>query len=134
MAALLWHGPARVPVPGAVRVGGLALTLAGAAFSLAGVRALGRDLTPFVDPRPGAGLRTDGVYACSRNPVYAGLLAGAAGWVAVRGRPEPAVALAVLAAVLHVKTGLEEERLRERFGADYERYAERTPRLLGVRR
>jgi protein-S-isoprenylcysteine O-methyltransferase Ste14 len=52
----------------------------------------------------------------------------------LRRRPEPRVALTVLAAVLHVKAGVEERRLHERFGDAYVEYAARTPRLIGLPR
>lgn len=133
-AGLFWPGPPMWTTPGAVRVGAACVVVGGGLLAAAGGRDLGRDLTPFVDPRAGAGLRTGGSYAISRNPIYAGLLAAAVGVAVLRARPEPLIAAAALAAVLHVKTGLEEPRLRERFGAEYARYAARTPRLLGRRR
>jgi protein-S-isoprenylcysteine O-methyltransferase Ste14 len=107
---------------------------AGSALAAQGARDLGRDLTPFVEPRAGAGLRTTGAYAASRHPVYAGLLSGSAALAVLRRRPEPLAAVAVLAAVLHRKAAVEEGRLRARFGPAYDEYAARTPRLLGVPR
>jgi protein-S-isoprenylcysteine O-methyltransferase Ste14 len=130
-AAVLWPGRARWRLPRPARSAALGAVLAGGALSLAGVRALGVDLTPFVDPRPGAELRTTGVYQLSRNPIYAGLLLGVCGFSLLRRRPEPLVAAAALAAVLHVKAGVEERRLTERYGAAYTAYAARTPRLVG---
>ena len=104
----------------------------GGLVSLAGLRDIGRDLTPFVDPKVGAGLRTGGSYALSRHPIYGGLLVVSAGVAVLRARPEPLLAVGVLAVVLHVKTGVEERVLRRRFGAEYEQYAARTPRLVGL--
>lgn len=130
-AGLAWPGRARWSLPRSVSLLALAVGAAGTALAGEGLRQLGRDLTPFVDPRPGASLRTTGAYRISRNPIYAGLLAAGAAAAVLRRRPEPLVAFAALAAVLHVKSGVEEGRLRERFGAVYEEYAARTPRLLG---
>jgi len=85
-------------------------------------------------PRGGARLQTAGPYEISRNPVYAGLLVAGAAVAVLRRRPEPLVAFAALAAVLHVKSGVEEARLRDRFGDEYAVYAARTPRLIGLPR
>jgi protein-S-isoprenylcysteine O-methyltransferase Ste14 len=131
-AALLWPGRARWRLPRAVTAGCLAAAAAGAVLTEEGVRTLGRDLTPFVTPREGAGLATDGAFRLSRNPVYAGLLVAGGSLAVLRRRPEPLLAFAALAAVFHVKVGVEEKRLRARFGAEYDAYAARTPKLLGV--
>jgi len=132
MAALLWPGRSG-RLPRVVRGCGAAAVLAGAALAGAAAARLGRELTPVVDPLPGARLQTGGVFAISRHPVYTGLLIASAGWTAWRGRREPLVAAMVLSAVLHVKAVLEERRLTARFGAEYRAYAARTPRLLGRR-
>lgn len=131
MAGLLWPGRGRWRLPWPVTAGAVAVTAAGAALGAAGLRAQGAQLTPRVAPPAGAGLLTDGPYRVSRHPVYAGLLIGAAGWAVLRRRPEPLLAWAALAAVLHLKTDLEERSLRARFGAAYDDYAARTPRMLG---
>lgn len=134
IAGLLWPGRGRWWLPGVVRAGALAVTTAGAILAAAGLRQLGTDVTPRVEPRDAAPLRTSGVYAVSRNPVYAGLLIGATGFAVLRGRREPLLAAAALAGVLHLKVNVEERRLQARFGEEYERYARRTPRLVGLPR
>ena len=134
MAGLLWPGRPRWRLSALATAGAAAATAAGAALGLAGLGAQGRHLTPSVEPQAGAPLLTAGPYRLSRNPVYAGLLAGAAGFAVLRRRVEPLVAYTALAVVLHVKTGMEEKALHARFGADYDAYAARTPRLLGLPR
>jgi protein-S-isoprenylcysteine O-methyltransferase Ste14 len=131
-AGLAWPGaPAwRLPRPAAALV--VLVGAGGTALAEEGLRFLGRDLTPFVEPRSQARLQTAGPYEISRNPVYAGLLAAAAAAAVLRRRPEPLVAFAALTVVLHVKAGVEERRLQERFGVEYEEYAARTPRLVGL--
>ena len=131
-AALLWPGRGRWRLPRPVATGCVVALAAGGALAGEGVRALGRDLPPFVDPRDGAALRTGGVYRLSRNPVYAGLLVAGAGLAVLRRRPEPLAAFAALATVFHLKVGVEQTRLRARFGAEYDAYAARTPKLLGL--
>jgi protein-S-isoprenylcysteine O-methyltransferase Ste14 len=132
IAGLLWPGRSRWRLPRVVRRGALAVTLAGAALGGAGLRELGSGATPRVEPPEGAPLRTRGLYAVSRNPVYAGLLVAGAGFAVLRRRGEPLLAAAALAGVLHLKVGIEERRLRARFGQQYDRYTERTPRLVGL--
>jgi protein-S-isoprenylcysteine O-methyltransferase Ste14 len=131
LAGLLWPGRGRWRLPRTVRTGARGVAVAGTAFGLAGLVQLGANATPRVEPRDGAHLRTRGLYSVSRNPVYAGLLVGATGFAVLRRRKEPLLALAGLAAVLHLKVLVEERRLRARFGEQYDAYARRTPRLLG---
>ncbi len=130
LAGLAWPGRPRWSLRPAVTVSAATAAAAGAAVALAAGARLGEDLTPIAEPRVGARLHTDGLYRFSRHPLYAGLLVSAAGVAVLRRRREPLMALAALAGVLHVKAGVEEARLRRRFGDDYETYAARTGRLL----
>jgi protein-S-isoprenylcysteine O-methyltransferase Ste14 len=116
-----------------VTVLALLLGVDGAVLVIAGVVVLGRDLVPWVAPKPGAPLRTDGVFRLTRNPIYLGLLAATAGWVLWRGRIELIVIWALLAAVLIAKARVEQHRLLDAFGDEYRDYAERTPLLLFAR-
>ncbi len=134
LAGLLWPGRARWRLPAALTAGAAALLAVGAALGVAGARAQGRHLTPHVEPPAGSPLLTTGPYRLSRNPIYAGLIVAAAGFAVLRRRVEPLVAFAALAATLHVKTGMEEQALRARFGDEYDAYSARTPRLLGLPR
>ncbi|HET9657881.1 MAG TPA: isoprenylcysteine carboxylmethyltransferase family protein [Kineosporiaceae bacterium] len=133
-AGLLWPGRGRWSLPRPIRRAALAVTLLGTAAGALGARQLGSGLTPRVEPPPQAALRTTGPYAVSRHPIYAGVLVCGAGFAVLRRRPEPLLALAALAGVLHVKAGIEERRLRDRFGTRYDEYARRTPRLIGLPR
>ena len=133
LAALAWPGGARWRLPPQVTALAGGATAAGVALGLlAAVPHAGR-LTPRVEPPDDIGLLADGVYALSRNPMYAGLLLAGAGWAVLRRRPEPVAAWAVLAAVLKAKARREERRLHARFGPEYERYRARTPRFVGRR-
>jgi protein-S-isoprenylcysteine O-methyltransferase Ste14 len=131
---LAWPGRARWRLPRPVAAVAVLVGAAGTALAEEGLRFLGQDLTPFVEPRAQARLQTAGPYEISRNPVYAGLLAAAAATAVLRRRAEPLAAFALLAAALYVKAGVEERLLEERFGVAYEEYAARTPRLVGLPR
>ena len=82
---LLPGGPGvRLPPP--VRAVGAAGLAAGLGVATVAALELGAELTPAVVPRPGSSLRTGGLYALSRNPLYAGLLVASGGAVLLRGR------------------------------------------------
>lgn len=105
------------------RSAGLALLCGGAAIGIAGARALGPALTPRPTPRSGVAVRDHGPYRIVRHPVYAGVLASAAGWALLR-RPAALVPLAGLGGLLHAKALIEERLLEDRDPA-YAAYRER---------
>ena len=131
-AAIAWPGRSRWLLPVPLRVAATSAAVAGAALALAGAAQQRGQLTPHVEPPQRAQLVTSGAYRLSRHPIYVGLLTAAAGTAILRRRPEPLVALAVLAAVLHRKVALEERWLAARFGAEWQEYARRTSRVLGA--
>lgn len=136
-AAMVGHalpGGPGVRFPPAVRAAGVAAVVAGTTLSTVAALDLGAELTPAVTPRPGARLRTRGVYGLSRHPLYAGLLVASVGAVLVRGRASTLLASLGLAVVLHVKAVEEDDRLVVRFGREYVAYRDRVPRLVGVPR
>lgn len=132
LGALAWPGRARWRLgPGAVAAA-VSAVAAGGLLAGWGARVHGTTLTPRVRPPAGAALLTSGPYAVSRNPIYGGLLVGAAGVAVLRRRSEPLLAWVALATVLSVKVRREEPALLERFGPAYEEYRRSTPRFVGV--
>lgn len=115
-----WWSGGWAPGPVDTALGWL-LIAAGLALGIASGVALGRNLTPFPEPRSGAVLVTRGPYRRARHPIYGGLLLAALGWTLVSGAF--AVALLTLVALLFFdrKRRYEERRLRARF-SEYERY------------
>lgn len=130
VAGVFWPGEHRWRLPPAVTVGAASSMVGGAVLAAAGAVRLGPSLRALPTPPDRSVLRTDGAYGVVRHPIYAGLLASSTGAAILRARPEPLAAVAVLAAVLHLKAGYEERLLRLRFGAAYEEYAEQVPRLV----
>jgi protein-S-isoprenylcysteine O-methyltransferase Ste14 len=112
--------------PVAVRAIGIALAVLGATYFVASARALGRSLTPLPKPRRRAELVERGPYRLVRHPIYgAGMLTFLGYGLATS---VPALALAVLLAVLWLlKSAVEERWLEARFPA-YPDYRRRTPR------
>jgi protein-S-isoprenylcysteine O-methyltransferase Ste14 len=130
LAAHLLPGGPRLHVPALLRAAGWVALVSGGLLMAAATGTLGKDLTASPTPRAGARLRTDGVYSLSRHPLYTGTLLTSTGAVLVRGRLTTALAAVVLAGVLHVKAGVEDRVLAERFGQAWRTYAARVPRLL----
>ncbi|MGH8827279.1 MAG: methyltransferase family protein [Jiangellaceae bacterium] len=125
-----WPGPRRWPVPSVLRRLGWVVAGAGSAAAAVAAAELGPHVSPLPKPAESALLRRDGLYRYVRHPIYAGLLATAAGVAMARGRPEPVAAAACLAGVLTIKADYEEKLLQARFGADYDDYMARTPRFM----
>jgi protein-S-isoprenylcysteine O-methyltransferase Ste14 len=129
-AAAFWPGSAKWAVPAVLRVLAFGAIAGGSVLGFRGAVKLGRELRPHPRPPAEAILRTDGVYARVRHPIYTGILLGAGGTAVLRGRPEPLAAVAVLTAILNVKARYEERLLRDHFGVDYDAYAARVPRFI----
>jgi protein-S-isoprenylcysteine O-methyltransferase Ste14 len=109
-------------------VGGV-LIVAGVVFLLESGRRLGRSLTPFPAPVPGGRLRTQGVYALVRHPMYLGGILVALGWSVLFESVAGIVLTAALAAFFALKSRHEERRLEEAYPG-YAEYRRRTPRRL----
>jgi len=111
----------------AISIAGGVLLSVGGCLLIAGVCALGRNLTPYPKPLDTSALVQRGVYALIRHPLYSSLMFASAGW-ALHWRSWPALAAAfALALVLRAKAIREERWLRERYPEyrDYERRAKR---------
>ena len=81
-------------------------------------------------PKTGTRLRTCGVYAYSRNPLYLGLYLMTAGAVTYSGCVV-VLALGIAAVTVHHRIVLSEEKfLLARFGRAYEEYKARTRRYI----
>ena len=80
-------------------------------------------------PVPGAELRTDGLYAQIRHPVYAGLLLASLGFAVSTGSPERFAVTLAFGAFLAKKIEVEEEFLATAYEG-WEEYAEDVPYKL----
>ena len=76
-------------------------------------------------------LVTGGLFAHSRNPVYASMILGLAGIFVVLGTLTPALVVPVFAYLISVRfIALEERLLEDRFGDAYRDYAGRVRRWI----
>jgi len=76
------------------------------------------------------GLRTTGIFAYSRNPIYLATFFGLAGWGLLVSEPMIRVVLILWAILYVVAVFLEERWLSERYGADFDAYRNRVRRFV----
>ena len=123
-------GP-ELAVPGALAWVGLALSVLGVAFSLWAIVTLGRHYDLVLEVHEDHELIRVGPYALVRHPVYTGLALHFAGVCLATGN-----ALLIAGTVhlsfpaFYLRAKAEETLLRERFGAEYEKYAREVPMLV----
>jgi len=114
---------------------GVPIAAAGVVLGLSASRRLGRALTPTPVPIEGAGLRTDGVYAQVRHPIYSAVLLLALGFVIAVGSAWSVGCVLVLLVFFIVKSRWEDRLLHAEYGREWEDWAARTgalvPRLPG---
>jgi protein-S-isoprenylcysteine O-methyltransferase Ste14 len=126
LLAVVFHGDwTRVGVMAA----GVVLFVAGGGFGIAGVAVLGRNRTPYPQPRNGSELVQHGIYARVRHPLYTSVMLASLGWALIwQSGPAFLVALALIP-FFHAKARREERWLREKFPG-YADYEKRVPRFL----
>jgi protein-S-isoprenylcysteine O-methyltransferase Ste14 len=115
----------RIPVI----AGGAALFIVGGYFGIAGVLVLGKNRTPFPQPRQGSKLIQHGIYARMRHPLYTSVMLASLGWALVWQSVPAFVAALALIPFFHAKARREERWLSKQFPS-YADYARRVPRFL----
>jgi protein-S-isoprenylcysteine O-methyltransferase Ste14 len=108
-----------------LRVVGFVLEAAGAGILILSRITLGRSFTPLPRPRDRSTLRTTGIYARARHPIYGGLLVLSLG-LSLHRSPLVLVPTGVLAVVFWLKSIREEAWLAERY-PEYPAYRRATP-------
>jgi protein-S-isoprenylcysteine O-methyltransferase Ste14 len=110
---------------------GLALTTAGVAVAGAAFRELHKAHTPLDVREPTTAVVTTGIYSCTRNPIYLGLMLMYLGIGSLRNSGwHWLLALPTAAALQAGVIAREEAYLERKFGADYVDYRRRVPRWL----
>jgi protein-S-isoprenylcysteine O-methyltransferase Ste14 len=108
---------------------GSGLFALGGVFGIAGVAVLGRNRTPFPQPRVNSEFVQRGIYARVRHPLYTSVMLASLGWALIwQSWPALIVALALIP-FFAAKAHREERWLREKFSA-YAGYEKRVPRFL----
>lgn len=132
LAALLplWNGHGqfvpRYPLQGV----GVILTCLGVAVATAGLRDLGRTLTPFPYPLKDATLRRGGLYAYIRHPIYSGLLCSVFGWAVWWISPLGLAYTILVAAFFDRKAAREEAWLEMKYQEQYVAYKKQVKKFL----
>ncbi len=116
--------------PNPLRLLGLTVLLLGLALALQGFLALGANLSPLPDPKPGATLVTEGVYRHCRHPLYRAVLVCSLGVVIALGSGLHLMLLLLLCVVLVGKARREEKALLGTLPS-YATYREETPAIVG---
>ena len=115
--------------PAWLSVAARALSFMGLLVIGMGLVTLGRSATPLPTPVKDGELRSSGLYAYVRHPIYTGVMAFAIGAAIPSGNVGAAAAAAALVVWLAIKARWEERRLRGRYPG-YAAYAGRTPRFI----
>lgn len=122
------HAPIAVAV-------GVIIVVSGSVIGLLAMRTLGDALTPTPVPRDSATLRTNGIYAWVRHPIYTGLLTGMLGMLVAAGTGRGWIWWVVAIVFFSAKARWEDQLLRARYGTAWQHWAEHTgallPRLTG---
>lgn len=119
----------RVAAPPALRILGAIGIAGGLTLTAVALLQLRRALTPFPEPRADGALRTDGLYAWVRHPVYTGLIAAAGGWGLYWASAWGALTTAALFIFFDHKAAREERALARRYN-EYAAYAMRVRKLI----
>lgn len=114
-------------------VGVLGMIVGAGAMAL-GYLDLGPGFTPFTMPstKEGTSLRTEGIYAICRHPMYAGLLIFCASFSILTDSFTRLALTAALFLVVDKKAALEEAALEDKYGAPYKSYKSITKRFVPV--
>ena len=124
--AVLFPGDwTRTPV---IAIGGV-LFVVGGYFGIAGVVVLGRNRTPFPQPRAGSELIQHGIYSRVRHPLYTSVMLASLGWALLWQSVASFAAALALIPFFHAKACREERWLNQTFSG-YADYARRVPRFL----
>lgn len=123
---VMFHGDWTQP---AVIVVGAVLFVAGGCFGLAGVAVLGRNRTPYPQPREDSELVQRGVYSRVRHPLYTSVMLVSLGWALIWQSVAALGAALLLIPFFHAKARREERWLHEKFSG-YADYARRVPRFI----
>ena len=123
---LRWYGAAS-----GVRLTGVGLFAIGAAIAGWSLLIFHKSRTTTVPGRKSSKLVTWGPYRFSRNPMYVGLVLAYLGEAGVLKQVWPILLLPLTLAYLNwIVIPVEEARLTEVFGGDYERYQEKVGRWI----
>lgn len=113
-----------------LRWAGVAVTVAGHAFSIWARRHLGKYWSGTVALKHDHKIVDTGPYALVRHPIYTGLLLAAFGSAMAAGTIEALLGVAVMLPAYWIKWRREEKIMTQEFGAAYDAYRARTRAII----
>jgi protein-S-isoprenylcysteine O-methyltransferase Ste14 len=111
-----------------IAIGGF-LFVMGGYFGIAGVLVLGKNRTPYPQPRAGSALVQHGIYARVRHPLYTSVMLASLGWALIWQSAAAFIAALTLIPFFYAKAIREERWLGQTFSG-YADYVRRVPRFL----
>ena len=114
----------------ALKIVGALLVTGGLAVYGLGTRGLGDSWRLGIDRKTPGPLRTNGIFAWTRNPIYLGFDLMVSGTFLIQGRLHLFLIALILAIVLHQQIRREERFLTERYGDAFGRYCARVGRYI----
>lgn len=126
---LPWLGTQWIDGPVAKTVGAILITAALVIYGLA-LRAFGNSWRIGIDRKSPGSLVTTGIFAWTRNPIYAAFDLLAIGTLLLQGRLIFLVVAATIVLMIHELICREERFLRERYGDAYRDYCARVGRYV----
>lgn len=111
-----------------IGIGGFLFVLGGY-FGIAGVLVLGKNRTPYPQPRDGSALVQQGIYARVRHPLYTSVMLASLGWALIWQSVAAFIAALTLIPFFYAKA-LQEERWLFQTFSGYADYARRVPRFF----
>jgi protein-S-isoprenylcysteine O-methyltransferase Ste14 len=110
---------------------GVLIQLSGLTIALVARRQLGSFGTPHLATQEHQHVVQGGLYAIVRHPLYAGGLLSSLAWPIIYGAPATlALTFAYRVLMLRRRINVEEAMMREKFGVEYDAYAQATRRLI----
>jgi len=119
-----------LPATAAAAYTGLALTIAGVAFTIWARFYLGSNWSGRPTIKQNHTLVRSGPYAVVRHPIYTGILVGLLGTAIAQGNLAALIGTVLILIALKLKSLLEEQFMTEQFGAEYVRYKEQVKGLI----
>jgi protein-S-isoprenylcysteine O-methyltransferase Ste14 len=108
---------------------GATLFIVGGYFGIGGVLVLGKNRTPYPQPRAGSALVQHGIYARVRHPLYTSVMLASLGWALLWQSAAAFIAALTLIPFFYAKAIREERWLGQTFSG-YADYARRVPRFF----
>src|SRR5215471_3875793 len=101
---------------------GLAITETGLAFAILARLYIGKNWSALIQVKEGHELIQSGPYAVVRHPIYSGLMFATLGTAIAYGELSGFLGFVMVVVAWGYKSRLEEEAMKEQFGAQYKQY------------